>query len=352
MTNKKCLLGAACALLASLLGASCKSAPETRPQPVCEPEVRLARRAVELVPLVATSPPLEAPVLGLVRRNFEQQLSQSGVFEIVNNQDRSGEFVVSGIINDVGQQPEAQSEDLSVDARDATADEWSLRLVVEVRAKADNHLIAVVGATVDASTVVAQSTGANVEKDIPDPRLRQGLMQVTAQVAQGLASRFGPGAAYQDPSTLDEETLVRQGKELYASGAYFSAESLFREALQRDADNAQVASLLGDIYYNRRDYVNAVKAYNAAIDVESNRFHDLALLGNAYYFLMDGERAEKVWEQALRLDPKGAHAKTLKGNLRRAKEQVRKGGRGRGLGEKSPEPGKSPAPSGVAGDEF
>ncbi len=332
---------------------ACRSAPEARPAPAsCEPEIRLMRRAVEVVPLVVTSPLLEPSVLSDVRRAFERQLTGSGVFEVVNGQERQGELVITGVISDAGAIPGETVENFSVADAAATDLDWALRLVVEVRAKSDNHLIAVVGGAAHFDMVVAQATQAKIEKQIPDPWLRRGLMQVLAQAAANLAARFGPGASFEDPAKLDDDTLVRLGTEHYSAGAYYDAEALLRTVRDRKTASPLVVSLLGDIYYTRRDYVNAVAMYNAAIDLEANRFHDLVLLGNASYFLLDQKRARKVWEQALRLDPRGPHARTLRANLRLAREGSRKPGRGRGLGS-SPAKGRGGSDSTrLADDEF
>jgi len=329
---------------------ACQTAPPPRPSPICTPEEVLKRRLVEIVPLVVTSPPVEQPVLELLRRNFEQRLIGSGAFEVVDGQNRNGELVLTGVISDVGTLPPRGVERLLVDEAEGRSVDWLLRFVVEVRLKSDNHLLAVVGASLTPEQVLVQATDDEVEKLIPDQRLRHGLLQTIAQVSGALAGRFGPGVSYEDPATLDVETLARQGRALYAAGSFFDAEAKLRSALQRQPGSAAVASLLGDIYFVRRDYVRAVEMYDAAIDVEATRFRELVQLGNCHYYLRDYERAARVWEQALKIDSRGPYTKDIKANVKRARDALRKIPKGRGL-----EPGTNrpaPAPTSQGGDEF
>lgn len=347
-TGRTALPRLASAALAVLI--ACQTAPAPRPAPICTPEEVLKRRLIEIVPLVVTSPPVEQPVLDLLRRNFEQQLIGSGAFEIADGQMRSGELVLAGVISDVGTLPPRGAERVLVDEAEGRPVDWLLRFAVEVRLKSDNHLLAVVGASLTPEQVLVQPTDDEVEKLIPDQRLRHGLLQTIAQVSGALAGRFGPGVSYEDPLLIDVETLARQGRALYAAGSFFDAETKLRSALQRQPGSAAVASLLGDIYFVRRDYVRAVEMYDAAIDVEATRFRELVLLGNCHYYLRDYERAARVWEQALKVDARGPFGKDIKANVKRARDAMRKIPKGRGLEPGSPRSATPPPSQG--GDEF
>lgn len=339
------------AVLAMLgLAASCRSAPQPCPEKVGDPEVRLQKRAVELVPLIVTSPSLSPKELNFLRGSFAQQIMDSGVF-VLAKEGESADFVIAGTLSDVGQLPSLRDQSLGVAMDENDTGDWSVRAVFELRAKADNHLISVVGASHTAEVTVQQSTGEQAPAAIADPRMRRAMLQVLRQTAANLAVRFGPGARFPDPVSLDDSSLIALGRKRYAEGAYFDAEALLRTLRERHPDEAKYASWLGDIYYSRRDYPEAVRLYNAAIDLEPGRFHDLVLLGNAAFFLRDHQRARKVWRQALRLDPKGPGAKLLRANLRKLSATRAKPARGRGL--QNPTGASRPGDtSQLAGDEF
>ncbi|MBN2361001.1 MAG: tetratricopeptide repeat protein [Deltaproteobacteria bacterium] len=326
--------------------AGCQTTPPPRPAPICTPEEVLKRRLIEVVPLVVVSPPVDATVLALLRRNFEQQLVGSGAFEIVDGQTRSGELVLAGVVSDVGALPPRNTDRFLVGEAAEQSVDWLLRFVVEVRLKSDNHLLAVVGASLTPEQLLVQATEEEVERLLPDQRLRHSLLQAIAQVSGALAGRFGPGVSYEDPATLDVETLARQGRALYAAGAFFDAETKLRSALQRQEGEAAVAALLGDIYYARREYVRAVEMYDLAIDVQATRFRELVLLGNAHYYLRDFERAARVWEQALKVDSRSPYTRDVRANVKRARDAMRRAPRGRGL-----ESGATPQPA-QGDDEF
>ena len=80
------------------------------------------------------------------------------------------------------------------------------------------RLVAVVGATHSPDLAVVQQGDLEVERLLPNPRLRHGLLQVTSQVASALAGRFAAGAALEDPASLDTETLVALAATLMATG--------------------------------------------------------------------------------------------------------------------------------------
>ncbi len=81
------------------------------------------------------------------------------------------------------------------------------------------------------------------------------------------------------------------------------AENLIRQALEIEPGNAAYLDSLGWVYYQKKDYPNALKQLEQA----SKLLEDQVIfehLGDTYWVLKRREEAKNMWEKALKLKPK------------------------------------------------
>ena len=203
-----------------LVASACASPQKPAPAKVCEPEIRQSRRAIELVPLVVVSPQLNPEKLNQVRARFVSQLKKTGAFELVDANGLEPELVVSAVISESMKTPSALEQNYSLPGRQTGREQWALRLLIEVRAKFDMHLIAVLESSAQPGVIVPQNTGVQIESSFANAALRQAIARVTRSAAIRLAGNFGPAVDYVDPAVLETKELVRLAKDYYACGAY------------------------------------------------------------------------------------------------------------------------------------
>ncbi len=121
---------------------SCRTAPPPCPdRKAIEAEIRLQKRAIELVPFVVSGADLDAKALSALRASFARDLTNSGVFALVNG-DTAADFVLSGELIQTGKFKGRKSAIAGLKPVSGV----ELRAVFELRSKRDNHLVAVAGA--------------------------------------------------------------------------------------------------------------------------------------------------------------------------------------------------------------
>lgn len=81
----------------------------------------------------------------------------------------------------------------------------------------------------------------------------------------------------------DFQAIVDEAQEAYRGGNLERAEELYREALAMDEENAALYYNLGNVYYDRGSYGEAIAAYENSLERGGEDLRVYYNLGNAYY---------------------------------------------------------------------
>jgi Flp pilus assembly protein TadD len=109
----------------------------------------------------------------------------------------------------------------------------------------------------------------------------------------------------EDPifGTLPAEKSVEMGKEYYRHGHYGLAEQAFRQAVERDAKNAEAWLGLAASYDRLERFDRASQAYDMVVTLVGRTPAVLNNLGYHYFLRGDRARARETFIAALRGDP-------------------------------------------------
>jgi Flp pilus assembly protein TadD len=109
----------------------------------------------------------------------------------------------------------------------------------------------------------------------------------------------------EDPifGSLPAEKSVEMGKEYYRRGHYGLAEQAFRQAVERDHNNAEAWLGLAASYDRLERFDRASQAYDVLIKLVGRTPTVLNNLGYHYFLRGDRARARETFIAALRADP-------------------------------------------------
>jgi arylsulfatase A-like enzyme/Flp pilus assembly protein TadD len=111
-------------------------------------------------------------------------------------------------------------------------------------------------------------------------------------------------ASLQDPKEMIQfHNLVAEGEEAMARGRFDEALDDFRTIIASDPANAVVHNLMGTIYAQMQDTMNARIHFQKAIDANPNLPDAHHNLGNIYHMEGKFPEAAQCYERALELDP-------------------------------------------------
>jgi tetratricopeptide (TPR) repeat protein len=110
-------------------------------------------------------------------------------------------------------------------------------------------------------------------------------------------------ATYAEHSNPTSGMLVNWGRALDSMGDFDRAATCFREAIERDSENANAHFNLGDLYYKLEAFVEACESYQAGLKIEPGSANGWFVLGNALARLGLTSGAEVSYLQALAIRP-------------------------------------------------
>jgi Flp pilus assembly protein TadD len=145
--------------------------------------------------------------------------------------------------------------------------------------------------------------------------LKRPIGPVTLLILLGLAAcshNSGPvvlDRTVEDPifGSLPAEKSVEVGKRYYRHGHYGLAEKAFRQAVEKDHNNAEAWLGLAASYDRLRRFDRARQAYDVLVKLVGRTPTVLNNLGYHYFLSGDRARARETWISALRADPENEH---------------------------------------------
>ena len=114
-------------------------------------------------------------------------------------------------------------------------------------------------------------------------------------------SRHSATTAKAQPTSKTSPTL-QQAEALRQQGLFDQAEAKVREELRRDPSSVEAYNLLGFIYIDRKDSVQAIEAFQRALKLAPNSAKTHNNLGNVYVTQQQLGLAEKEFRTTLRID--------------------------------------------------
>ena len=108
---------------------------------------------------------------------------------------------------------------------------------------------------------------------------------------------------------VDNSKLLSEAKSAYSRGDLNRAQELYKTLLASDGNNHQVHAGLGQVYFDRALYNDAVKHQRQALTLKPGRTDYQINLGQSYYRLGRFQDAINVWEEVLKREPNNKNAK-------------------------------------------
>jgi Flp pilus assembly protein TadD len=145
--------------------------------------------------------------------------------------------------------------------------------------------------------------------------LKKPIVPIALLILLGLAAcNSGSSQLLIDPpvedpifGSLPAEKLVEVGKRYYRHGHYGLAERSFRQAVEKDHNNADGWLGLAACYDRLRRFDRARQAYDVLTKLVGHTPTVLNNLGYHYFLSGDRARARDTWIAALRADPENEH---------------------------------------------
>jgi Flp pilus assembly protein TadD len=145
--------------------------------------------------------------------------------------------------------------------------------------------------------------------------LKRPIVPFTLMLLLGLAAcnsssnQLSLDRTVEDPiyGSLPAEKSVEIGKRYYRHGHYGLAEKSFRQAVEKDHNNAEAWLGLAASYDRLRRFDRARQAYDILAKLVGRTPTVLNNLGYHYFLSGDRARAREVWILALRADPENEH---------------------------------------------
>lgn len=137
----------------------------------------------------------------------------------------------------------------------------------------------------------------------------------------GTACECDPEAEIKQ-ALADRADYARTHRELgdgfYERGRYEEALRCYERATEQDDGNAQAQYGLGRVYMKLARFDAARAAFERAVEADRGLVNGYISIGMSYYCQGDFEHARSQWEAALTIDPKNAYAKALIESLPKA----------------------------------
>lgn len=111
------------------------------------------------------------------------------------------------------------------------------------------------------------------------------------------------------------ETHRRLGDGFYARGRYEEALRCFQRAIEQDENNTQAHYGLGRVYMKLARFDEAREAFEQAVETDRRLVNGYVSLGLSHYCQGDFDKARRQWEAALQFDPKHSYATALMKSL-------------------------------------
>lgn len=116
-------------------------------------------------------------------------------------------------------------------------------------------------------------------------------------------------------SRLDIQADLHRAWQLHQTGDLDSAESVYRQAIKRDAKFADSWVYLGILLFDRRLFHESIQAYRRAIEIQPSFPIAWNNLGNSHRMLGAIDEADKCFEESLSQDPSYLSALKNRGTL-------------------------------------
>lgn len=276
----------------------------------------LAAAAVVVIGLAGCATP------GSVRRlEDESRASQARMVELAQTTDELRKELAA-----LRGQLEAARRDLDQAARDREARQ---REAVETTGKrvaaAEKRLDALAGAT----RGVEMSVGG-----LSDQVARLEAVSATAGAAAARREARPKVATRAAAPSLAAEELFARGMESFKNGELAQAILDFEDFVGRNPSHALAGTaqfLIGEAYYNARDYQHATVEYRKAVDMApkgEKAPEALLKLGLAYRALKRQDRARDAWAQLVQEFPQSEAAQKARVALREVSRGTRPGASG------------------------
>jgi tetratricopeptide (TPR) repeat protein len=114
------------------------------------------------------------------------------------------------------------------------------------------------------------------------------------------------------------ETHRELGDSFYARGRYEEAIRRYKRAIEQDESNAAAQYGLGRVYMKLARFDEAAACFEQAVGVERQMVDGYVALGLSHYCRGDFEKARRQWEAALKFDVKHQYAAALLESLPKA----------------------------------
>lgn len=119
------------------------------------------------------------------------------------------------------------------------------------------------------------------------------------------------------------ETHRMLGDNFYARGRYEQALRCYRRAIEQDENNAPAHYGLGLVYMKLAEFDKARACFERAVEADRMLVDGYVALGLSYYCRGRFDEARRQWEAALTIDPKQSYAAALIESLPRARKTGR-----------------------------
>jgi tetratricopeptide (TPR) repeat protein len=111
------------------------------------------------------------------------------------------------------------------------------------------------------------------------------------------------------------ETHRQLGDNFYARGRYDEAMRCYERAIEQDENNAPAQYGLGRVHMKTAQFDRARQCFERAVEADRQLVNAYVALGLSYYCQGDFKRARDQWEAALKFDPKHSYATALAASL-------------------------------------
>lgn len=109
--------------------------------------------------------------------------------------------------------------------------------------------------------------------------------------------------------------LIKEGEELFDSGEFDKALTIFQQILLSKPESASVRILMGQVYEGLKNHEKAHSLYKEAIEKNPQYLRAYKTLADFHIKIGDRESALKILEKAARLNPKNASRQFMIGKL-------------------------------------
>lgn len=127
---------------------------------------------------------------------------------------------------------------------------------------------------------------------------------------------------------MEKNSLIKKTKELFDLKKFEEIiELLADEVLEKETDKATEAELYicrGNVWYNKKEYNEAISDYNKAIEINPNYALAFYNRGFVWIFREEYDKAIEDYNKAIEIDPNDVSAYVIKGSIFRAMKEYDK----------------------------